>query len=72
MRDSNRLDKFYDEIKEIHKKSFPDLRFGQLWGNFFGWLFSEKCRDPFFPEEDELIKHFKEYANTNSMFYRDN
>lgn len=72
MRDPNRLDKFYDEIKEIHKKSFPDLRFGQLWSNFFGWLFSEKSRDPFFPEEDELIKYFIEYANTTSMFYREN
>lgn len=72
MRDSNRLDKFYDEIKKIHKKSFPDLRFGQLLSNFFGWLFSEKCRDPFFPEEDEMIKYFIEYANTTSMFYREN
>lgn len=72
MRDPNRLDKFYDEMKKIHKKSFPDLRFGQLCSNFFGWLMSEKGKDLFFPEEDEMIKYFREYANTNSMWSRDN
>ncbi len=30
MRDINRLDKFYDELKEIHKKHFPDWRVGNL------------------------------------------
>ena len=30
MRDINRLDKFYDELKEIHKKHFPDWRYGNL------------------------------------------
>ena len=29
MRDPNRLDRFYDEVKKIHKISFPDWRFGQ-------------------------------------------
>lgn len=72
MRDPNRLDKFYDEMKEIHKKSFSDMRFGQLMFCFFGWLMSEKGKDLFFPEEDEMIKHFREYAYTNSMWYRDN
>ena len=30
MRDVNRLDEFYDELKEIHKKYFGQWRFGQL------------------------------------------
>jgi len=72
MRDPNRLDKFYDEMKKIHKKSFPDMRFGQLMSNFFGWLFSEKKQDPFFPEENKMIEYFKEYANTVSYLYREN
>ncbi len=68
MRNPNRLDKFYDEMKEIHKKSFPDWRFGQLMSNFLGWLYSVKGRDPFFPEEDEMIEHLREYANKTSLF----
>lgn len=72
MRNPNRLDKFYDEMKDIHKKSFPDLRFGQLMSNFFGWLYSEKKKDCFFPEEDEMIEHLREYANSTSPLYRGN
>lgn len=62
MRDPNRLDNFYNTIKKIHRKTFPDWRFGQLMSNFFGWLYSEKKIDLFFPEEDEMLKYFKEFA----------
>lgn len=72
MRNPNRLDKFYDEMKEIHKTSFPDLRFGQLMSNFFGWLMSEKKRDLFFPEEEDMIEYFREFANGESPSYRGN
>ena len=72
MRDPNRLDKFYDEMKEVHKKSFPDWRFGQLMSNFLGWLYSVKKRDPFFPEEEDMIEYFREYANNVSPLYRGN
>ena len=68
MRNVDRLDKFYDELKGIHKKSFPDWRFGQLCSNFFGWLVSEKGIDLFFPEEDKMIEYIKEYAKKNSMW----
>lgn len=70
MRDPKRLESFYDEIKKIHKESFPDMREGQFLLNVLGWIHSEKHRDPFFPETDELINLFKEYANSNSPFYR--
>ena len=70
MRKVERLDKFYDELKEIHKKSFPDMRFGQLMMNFLGFVNSTKKRDPFFPEEEEMLELFKEYANSNSMWYQ--
>ena len=55
MRDKNRLDSFYEELKEIHKQSFPDMRFGQFMMNALGWINSTKQRDPFFPEEDEML-----------------
>lgn len=64
MRDPNRLDNFYDEIKEIHKNYFPDLRFGQLMSNFFGWLMQEKGVDLFFPEEDKMAQYFIEYRDS--------
>ncbi len=72
MRNPNRLDAFYEEMKIIHKKSFPDWRFGQLMSNFFGWLMSSKGKDLFFPEEDDMIEYFREYANKNSFLYRGN
>lgn len=72
MRNPNRLYGFYDEMRDIHMKSFPDWRFGQLMSNFFGWLMSEKKKDLFFPEEDEMIEYFREYANKTSLFYRSN
>lgn len=61
MRDPKRLDKFYDELKELHKNKVPDWRAGQLFCNFYDWLVSEKKMDMFFPEEDRLIEYFKEY-----------
>lgn len=62
MRNPNRFDDFYNELKEIHKKRFPDWRFGQFCSNFFGWLATEKKIDLFFPEEDVMIGYIKEFA----------
>lgn len=62
IRNPNRLDIFYSQLCEIHKKSFPDWRFGQLGSNFFGWLTYEKKVDLFFPEEDQMITYLREYC----------
>ena len=70
MRNPERLDSVYFHLCEIHKKSFPDMRFGQLMMNFLGFVNSTKKRDTFFPEEDEMVELFKEYANSNSMWYQ--
>ena len=70
MRNVERLDDFYYELNEIHKHSFPDLRFGQFMLNVLGWIYSTKKRDPFFPEEDEMLNLIKEYANSNSTYYQ--
>lgn len=62
MRNPNRLDSFYDELKEIHKTQFPDWRYGQLFLNFYGWLAHEKKIDLFFLEEDKMIEYIREFA----------
>lgn len=69
MRDPNRLDDFYNEIKEIHKKYFCDQRFGQLCSNFFGWLATVKKKDLFFPEEPEMLEYLKEYVENQSPYH---
>ena len=56
MRNPNRLDNFYEELKQIHKKYFPDWRFGQFIVNFLSY-----CGDPFYMEEDRFIEKVKEY-----------
>lgn len=62
MRDPNRLDALYDELKKMHKEKCPDQRFGQMISNFFGWVLGEKkCSDIWFPEENEWIKWIKEF-----------
>lgn len=63
MRDINRLDKFYDELKEIHKKNFPMWRFGQMIVNVLADWQAKTKMDIFFPEEDEMIQIFKDYVN---------
>ena len=62
VRNPNRLDDFYEQLKELHKERWPDIRFGQLCSNFFGWLYQEKGIDLFFPEEDQMLEYFKEYS----------
>ena len=63
-RKPERLDGFYKDMCELHKKYLNDIRFGQMCSNFFGWLYSEKGKDLFFPEEDEMIEYFREYCKS--------
>jgi len=59
MRNPDRIDKFCNELAEVWKK-VPDWRFGQLISKVLGKMQSEG-RDPFFPEEDEMIEYFRNY-----------
>ena len=61
MRDITRIRKFCNELASIWEDNCPDWRFGQMICNVFGEMAVE--RDPFFPEEDEMIKFFKDYFN---------
>ena len=55
MRNPDRLDLFYDELKKIHKEKVPDWRFTQLIHNVFFGI------DPYYMEEDKAIEHIKKY-----------
>ena len=65
---ADRLDRFYDVLRDVHKEHFPDWRFGQLMTNFLGWVYSVKKRDPFFPEEDEMLMYIREYGEKWGMY----
>jgi len=63
MRDPDRLDSFYDEVKKIHKRYFPDWRFGQFITNFVEWFRLQTGRDIFYLEDDDsTIQYFREFA----------
>ena len=70
MRDPARLKKAYEAIEEIHRKSFPDMRIGQLMYNLISWMVT-KGRDPFFPEEKEFVNWLRKFANEYSHLYRE-
>ena len=55
MRDPNRIPEFCNEIAEIWQRNVPDWRFGQLWYNVF------KGADPFYMEEEIVLKRIKEF-----------
>ena len=57
MRDPNRIDSFCKRLAAAWK-NFPDWRFGQFMVN----ALCEMERDPFFPEDDEMIGYLEEYA----------
>lgn len=59
MRNPDRIDEFCMRLAKIWKENVYDWRFGQLICNVFGSM----NIDPFFPEEDEMIKIFENYFN---------
>ena len=63
MRDKNRLDGFYKQVCDIHKRYFPDMRFGQLFSSITNWLWIYKSIDIFNLEEDQMIKCLKDFAD---------
>jgi hypothetical protein len=63
MRDPQRLEDFYSELKVIHQRSFCDWRFLQFMYNFLGWVHSEKKTDGWYYEEDSTLKLLKEYES---------
>jgi hypothetical protein len=68
IRNPNRLDSFYEQLKQIHKERFPDLRFLQFIYHFHHWLTYEKQIDGFYLEEDEVISLIQEFADSITIF----
>lgn len=68
MRDKNRIPVFMRELERVWTQYYPDLRFGQLMMNFLNYVALEHKRDPFFPEESEMLKYLKEYAKKSSFY----
>lgn len=56
MRDKNRIKPFLERLEKVWNK-VPDWRFGQLMCN----VLNSMSTDPFFPEDDEMIKYFENY-----------
>lgn len=59
MRDPERLNSFYDRMKELHKV-VPNWRFGQLIYNFI-----RDIGDPFYIEDDKMISLLEEWLTNN-------
>ncbi len=69
MRDPDRLDTFYDELKNLHKEYFPDLRFLQLMMDYIGWIINIKNVDPFYKEEEQCLELFNEYIMAHNQYF---
>ena len=69
MRDKERLNVFYDTLKEIHKFYFPDWRFGQFIINFQRWYEIIYRNDIFYLEENELLDKIKEFKDWTGVKY---
>jgi len=63
MRNPNRLNNLYDELKNIHKTYLPDLRFGQFMINFINWYYNKYKNDIFYIEDNKILTYIKEYIN---------
>ena len=72
MRDKYRLFKFYEKLREIHMKYFPDWRFNQMIVNVLADWQTKTKRDIFYLEEDEMIQIFKDYVKENGYDKKDN
>lgn len=64
MRDPKRINEFCDRLKAVWA-NVPDWRFGQLMMNVLGDM-SASGRDPFFPEDDEMIEYLEGYFKRNA------
>ena len=62
MRNVNRIRPFCNALANIWEENVPQWRFGQLICNVFGQMAGDG-RDPFFPEEDEMLEYFQNYFN---------
>lgn len=61
-KETRHLDTFYLELWNIHKRCFPQWRFGQFIMNVFeAYNMRRKNRDPYFASDKELLEFIKRY-----------
>lgn len=65
MRDPKRIQAFCNRLARAWEM-LPDWRFGQLMMNALGEM-QYGGRDPFFPEEDEMIQYIEKFCE-DSMY----
>ena len=65
MRDPKRIRRFCSRLATAWE-CVPDWRFGQLMVN----VFRSMKRDPFFPEDDEMIKNIENYVGVKESIHR--
>ena len=68
MRKPERLDEFYDLLKELHKKYLCDWREFQLLYN----MFSSLSEDPFYWEHEKAMDFIRDYFEKNSAYKKEN
>ena len=69
MRDKERLENFYAELKAIHKRSFPDLRFFQFVMCIIRSVENKRI-DSWNLEENDAIKLIKEFEIEHNDYKR--
>lgn len=67
MRDVSRIDKFLDELEDIWKTHCPDWRFGQMMSNVLNTF----DIDPFFLEEEDMIKRIRNFFEKGDANVKD-
>lgn len=66
MRDTNRIQKFCNRLARAWE-NVPDWRFGQLMFN----ALSEIGKDPFYVEDDKMIKYLEDYCKKHSPYHKE-
>ncbi len=62
MAENSRYDRIYAVIAKYHRKSFPDMRVGQLFDNLRGYVRSRYGEDIYYVENGKFIKYLEEFA----------
>ena len=62
MRDPKRIKEFCEQLAAIWER-VPDWRFGQFVSNVLGQVQTEKKRDIFFIEDDEMLTEYSTLLN---------
>ena len=67
MRDINRINSFCNRLA-LAWKNVPDYRFGQFMCVVLGEYAYQTKKDPFFPEEEEMISFIEKWTREHSIY----